>query len=146
MQQLPHQYKVKVEGQPEGSLATSAKALPVIQVAPPEEFGGPGDQWSPEELLMASLADCLVLSFKSIARASRLEWSAIECESDGKLEKVGSKVQFTDVLSTVRLTIPASASQEKAEKLLHKAEETCFISNSLACETRLACEIVVAGD
>jgi peroxiredoxin-like protein len=142
MKDLPHIYTVKSLATATGNLTTRADKVPDISVAPPAEFGGPGDVWSPEGLLMAALANCFVLSFRAIARASKLTWLDIECESDGELDKVERKVKFTKVLTKVKLTIPSSEDKEKAEKLLSKAEETCFVSNSMTCETHLECEIV----
>lgn len=144
MEDLPHQYRVKTQGSATSVLTSQVDNLPDIVVAPPVQFGGPGDQWSPEDLLMASVANCLVLSFKAIAKASGFEWLTIECESDGTLDKVERKIQFTDILSKVTLCIPTTESTEKAEKLLLKAEETCFVSNSMTCDSRMECEIIVS--
>ena len=146
MNDFPHLYRVKVEGKTKGNLTAHAERLPDIEVAPPIQFGGPGDQWSPEDLLMASIANCLVLSFRAIARASKLEWDSIECESVGELDKVERKAQFTSVISKVNLFIPANENKEKAERLLIKAEETCLISNSLSCESRIECEVIFGGE
>ncbi len=143
MEKLPHQYKVSVKGEPQEALLTCAENLPSIQVTPPAQFDGPGDKWSPEELLMASLANCLILSFRAIAKASGFDWLSIECESTGTLDKVGHKIQFTNVQTRARLTIASAEQIKKAEKLLNKAEETCFVSNTLSCPSHLEIEIVV---
>ena len=146
MKDLPHLYRVTAEAKSATNLTVRADNLPDISVAPPTQFGGPGDQWSPEDLFMASIANCLVLSFKAIARASKLQWDNIECESEGELDKVDRKVKFTNVLSKVKLSIPTTENKDKAERLLHKAEETCLISNSISCESHIECEIVVSDE
>lgn len=146
MKDLPHQYRVKSEGKSTGNLTARAENLPDITVAPPTQFGGPGDQWSPEDLLMASISNCFVLSFRAIATASKFEWDSIECESEGELDKIERKIQFTSVLSKVRLLIPKTESKEKAEKLLNKAEGACLISNSISCESHVECEIIFSDD
>ena len=146
MQDLPHQYSAKVHGTPTTNLVTQGENLPEIIVAPPSNFGGPGDQWSPEELLMAAVADCLVLSFKAISRASKLEWLSIECESNGTLDKVDRKIQFTDIVTKAKLVLASGEDEAKAEGLLLKAEEVCFISNSLSCSSRLDYEIVISPE
>jgi organic hydroperoxide reductase OsmC/OhrA len=145
MEKLPHQYCVRVQGSPQSTLEAHADNLPPIQVAPPAKFDGPGDKWSPEELLMASLANCLILSFRPIAKASNFDWLTLECTSNGTLDKVGHKIQFTSVQTKVRLTVPSAKQIEKAKRLLNKAEETCFISNTLSCPSHLESEIVVDG-
>ncbi|PCI22520.1 MAG: osmotically inducible protein OsmC [Piscirickettsiaceae bacterium] len=141
MDAFPHLYKAMVHGIPENALTLSSEKLPAMDVAPPKQFDGPGDQWSPEELLMASLSSCLVLSFRAIAKASKLEWNSIACESQGTLDKVDRKVQFTTVTSVIKLVISTDENAEKANRLLQKAEASCFVSNSLSCDFRLECDI-----
>lgn len=146
MKDLPHTYVATAIGNSQGKLVVRVENLPELEVAPPGQFGGPGDLWSPEDLFMASIANCLVLSFRAIARASKLEWNSIECESDGELARVDKKLQFTEILTKVKLVIPAAGNAEKAKKLLNKAENSCLITNSLTCETRLECEIVFGDE
>ena len=137
MLNLPHHYSIKVNGAPTGDLIASADHLPYLEICPPLEFGGPGDKWSPEDLLMAAVANCLVLSFRMIAATSKLEWKSIECISEGELDQVDGKMLFTKILSKVRLVILSENDRAKAEKLLYKAEKACLISNSLSAELAL---------
>ena len=145
MQKFPHMYSVKVAGKPENNLTVYAENLPPLEIAPPLQFDGPGDQWSPEDLLMASVANCFVLSFRAIARANKLEWSSIECVSEGTLDRVNGKALFAHILTKVKLNISQDQSVETAEKTLNRAEETCLISNSLTCISELEFNIV-GGD
>jgi|TARA_R110002096_G_scaffold379_7_gene2336 peroxiredoxin-like protein len=146
MSALPHQYKVTVAGKPDNKLLAQANHLPDLQVAAPVGFGGPGDQWSPEELLMAALANCLILSFRAITKASKFDWVSIECESNGTLDQVDHKIQFTQVTTKAKLFIASADDMEKAKKLLHKAEDVCFISNSLSCTSHFESDVVVVSE
>ncbi len=141
MSTLPHTYCVTVIGQPEDALQVEANNLPPLEIAPPENFGGPGDKWSPEELLLAAVADCTVLSFRAIARAAHLNWKNIECQSEGVLERIDRITRFTHITTHVKLVLPQGESEDKARRLLEKAEQTCFISRSLACELHFDIEI-----
>lgn len=141
MQQLPHIYIANASGGPEQPLNSGSGNLPELTVAPPLQFGGPGGIWSPEELLMSSITSCLVLSFRAIAKASGLQWQTIDCHAEGKLDKVERKIQFTAINTKVVLTVMTSEDIPKAEKLLQKAEQSCFISNSLACESHFQCQV-----
>jgi len=49
MKDLPHLYRVRCEGKDTGNLITRAENLQDMEVAPPLQFGGPGEQWSPED-------------------------------------------------------------------------------------------------
>ena len=145
MHPYPHVYTASASGRQEGNVALTSPRLPAIASAPPAEFDGPGDVWSPETLLCASLADCFVLSFRAIARASRLEWSALSCRVEGILERVDGVTRFTKYTTYASLEVPADADADKARRLLEKAEHTCLISNSVTGERVLESEVVVAG-
>ena len=75
MHQLPHSYVVSAAAKTESNVTLASDKLESFISAPPEAFGGPGDLWSPETLLVAAVADCLILSFRAIARASSYTWS-----------------------------------------------------------------------
>lgn len=144
MMQFPHSYEVVASADSESSVATTKEGLPALSVMPPREFDGPGDQWSPEDLLMASLSSCLVLSFKAIAKASRFEWQSIKANASGSLDKVDRTVKFTKATITVDLTVKSNDDIEKGHALLQKAEATCFVSNSLNVEIHLEPSVVCA--
>jgi organic hydroperoxide reductase OsmC/OhrA len=145
MHPFPHVYTAAASGQPEGAVALTSAGLPEIASAPPPEFGGPGGVWSPETLLCASLADCFVLSFRAIARASKLEWSELACRVEGVLERVDGVTQFTRYTTFATVTVAAESAAETARRLLEKAEHVCLISNSLRGERTLLAEVVIAG-
>ena len=141
MQNLPHHYTVAADAQPEGHVTTSSPGLTSIEAAPPAEFGGPGNCWSPETFLVAAVADCFVLSFRAVARASRLEWLSLHCSVEGVLDRPEKLTQFTEFHLRVVLDIPADADQNKARRVLDKAEHSCLITNSLSAATHLDAEI-----
>ena len=144
MQDFPHHYLVNAEAEAEGNIALKSDNMPQLVSAPPAEFGGPGDQWSPEHLLVASVADCFILTFRAIARASKLEWESLEASADGVLDRVDRVTQFTSVTVKATLTVPAGTNEEKARRLLQKAEDACLITNSMTAETHLEADIIAA--
>ena len=103
MQQLPHHYTARAEGQPTGTLTTRVEGLETLQVAAPKQFDGPGDHWSPEDLLVASAADCLILTFRAVSSASRLDWLNLDCKATGTLESVERITRFTELHLTATL-------------------------------------------
>ncbi|MFT7299965.1 MAG: organic hydroperoxide reductase OsmC/OhrA [Porticoccus sp.] len=69
MKAFPHTYTAEVSADPIGSVMSSLENGCTVEVAPPVAFDGLGDVWSPEELLVAAVENCFVLSFRSIVRA-----------------------------------------------------------------------------
>jgi peroxiredoxin-like protein len=146
MQDLPHHYVVSADAEVAGNVVLSSDGVANLVSAPPAEFGGPGDQWSPESLLVAAVADCFILSFRAIARASRLEWSSLNCQVEGTLDRIEKVTQFTAFKVTATLDIPAGTDASKAERLLEKAEHVCLITNSLKAESQLQASVRVRRD
>ena len=145
MQELPHLYRVEARADAEGAVSLDASGLPTIRSAGPPEFGGPGDLWSPETLLVGAVVDCFVLTFRAVARGSKLEWTSLRCAGEGTLDRVDRQTRFTRIGLRAELTLPPGADAERAERLLQKAEHGCLISNSLSCPVELSTQIEVGG-
>ena len=135
------QYSVTANVRPDSLVALSATGLSALESEPPKQFGGSGERWSPEDLLVGAVADCFVLSFKAIATASKFDWTALQCDVTGTLDKIERATQFTAFQIMVTLQVPADADVDRAKRLLEKAEKTCFITNSLKAEPVLEIEI-----
>jgi peroxiredoxin-like protein len=116
-----------------------------VESAPPAEFDGPGDLWSPETLLLAAVADCVVLSFRVIAANSKLEWTELHCEAGGTVDRAEGALRFTEIRLRATLTLPPGQKTERAQRMLERAEKSCLISNSLATPVHLETEIREAG-
>ncbi len=142
MQDFPHRYRVVAAGNPEGDVNVSASGLQVIATAPPAEFGGPGNRWSPESLLVAAVADCFVLSFRAVATASKLPWISLDCEVEGTLDRIERTTKFTQFEVRASLSVHAGTAEAAARRALERAEAICLVSNSLSGETHLKAEVV----
>lgn len=144
MQDLPHLYRVTAAAEGAANVSLSADGLPDLETAGPPEFGGPGDVWSPETLLVGAVADCFILSFRAIARTAKLEWLTLECEAEGELDKIEKLTQFTGFKVTATLTVPPGTNEKKANTILEKAEKYCLITNSMKAESHLDARVIVA--
>lgn len=142
MHPYPHHYHASTSGEPAGTVTVASPGLPDIPSNAPPEFGGPEGFWSPESMLCAAMADCFVLSFRAVARASKFDWTGLDCKVEGILDRVEGTTRFTRYITRATLRAPAGVDQARAEQLLEKAEKVCLISNSLNGERELVCEIV----
>jgi len=141
MHPFPHRYTVNAAARPDGNVPLSAHGVANIETAPPKEFGGPGNQWSPESLLTAAVADCFILSFRAMAAASKYAWLGLASRTEGTLDRVEGKMRFTRFDTHAKLHVPAGADIERGKLLLEKAELACLISNSLNGERHLTVEV-----
>src|SRR6185436_13165437 len=58
MRPSPHHYSVTSQAAPNLHVRLNSVGLSELSSEPPAEFGGPGNLWSPETLLLAAVADC----------------------------------------------------------------------------------------
>ena len=116
---------------------TDGRPAAVLPSASPAEFDGPGDRWSPETLLVGAVADCFILTFRAIAKASRLSWISLDCDVTGTLDRVDRVTQFTRFDMTAHLVVPAGEDIDRARHALEKAERNCLITSSLKASIAL---------
>lgn len=144
MHPYPHQYTVQATANPSGDVPVTSAGLPGLVTAPPAEFDGPGDRWSPETLLVAAVADCFLLSFRGVARANKFDWHSLECSVEGTLDRVEGRTRFTRMAVRATLRVPAGTDEAKARQLMERAEHVCLISNSLLAERSIEATVVAA--
>jgi organic hydroperoxide reductase OsmC/OhrA len=142
MKPLPHHYGIAVRGGAEGYAALSADGLTALAAAPPPEFDGPGDAWSPEQLLLAAVDSCFLFTLRAVARASRLDFISLELASEGTVDRRDGRLCLTEIVLRPRLLVGTGTDRARALGVLEKAGRTCLVSASLATPVRLEPEVV----
>ncbi len=117
---------------------------PDLDLGSPPEFRGEPGIWCPEELLVASLNTCLMLTFISLANARKLEFSSYESAAEGLLENVDGTYQITKVSVEPSLIVKSQADLETARAIMGELEKHCFISNSITAEVNITPQLRVA--
>ncbi|MBI4947022.1 MAG: OsmC family protein [Bacteroidetes bacterium] len=135
----PHYYNVNVNWKSErkGKLTSPELSVPIEVATPPQFSKGIEGIWSPEHLFTAAVSSCLMTTFLSIAENSKLEFKSFTCASKGKLEQVEGKFLMTEVILEPTVVIINEADKEKAERILHKSEAACLISNSVKAKVTM---------
>src|SRR5207249_4942556 len=117
---------------------TSAPGKPEMNIGSPPEFRGEPGIWCPEELLVAALNACLMLTFLSMAQSKGLDFVGYESGAEGLLENVDGKYRITEVSVQPSLVLKSQADLEAARAIMDGVEENCFISNSIRAKVKLA--------
>lgn len=127
----------------EFELKVDSKNKDSLVVAPPKEFGGVDNIWSPEDLFSAAISSCFILTFRSMAKFKKMEWLDLEVSVHAELDKVTKGFQFTNVIIEPRLIICCDYDVDPYIDLLHKAEKNCLVSKSMNCEFILKPKVIV---
>ena len=83
----------------------------------------------PEDMLVAALSSCHMLSFLAIAAKKKIVVESYHDEALGFLEQEGGKLWMTRVI--LRPKVRCSADAAILAEIHHLAHEACFIANSV---------------
>jgi peroxiredoxin-like protein len=143
MKPLPHIYRLHLVGEAGAYAVFSDAGLPDLRTAPPADFDGPGDAWSPEHLLLAAVESCYVFTFQAIARASKLAFTSLEVSGEGIVDRKDGVTRFSAIALRPRLRLATGNDRDRAMRILEKSEQACLVSASLSTPIRLEAEIVI---
>ncbi len=89
----------------------------------------------PEDLLVAALSSCHMLSFLAIACKKKLMVESYQDHAVGFLENDGKKFWIARVILRPKVAIAADA--QMLAQLHHLAHEACFIANSVKTQVTI---------
>lgn len=110
---------------------------PVIEASADPAFVGDPSRWNPEELLVASLSQCHMLTYLALCALNGVVVTAYEDSAAGTMrETAGHSGQFTEVVLRPVVTVADESMTEKAATLHEAAHKGCFIARSVAFPIR----------
>lgn len=115
-----------------------------LALSAPEEFKGDATRLSPEDLFVASVASCLLLTYLALARRAGIGIARYEDRPVGLLAMADRRRRITEVRLRPRITLEPGADAAKARTLVEAAHDACFITNSVTARVSIEPEIVGA--
>jgi len=107
-----------------------------LEVAPPPEFGGPQNLWTPEHLLLAAIESCTLSTFLAYANHAKVRLVSYRSEAEAEMVREGKAYRFTSACVQVEVVVEKGKA-EQAETLLRKAHSRCPVTLSLNFPVRL---------
>ncbi|MCT9624324.1 OsmC family protein [Pseudarthrobacter sp. SL88] len=106
--------------------------LPVLKGSADPTFHGDRGRYNPEQLLLAALAQCHMLSYLHVAVKHGVVVTDYRDDATGEmvLNRDGSG-QFQSVTLHPRVTVADPGQVELAASLHHEANQVCFIARSV---------------
>ncbi|WP_347219077.1 OsmC family protein [Chryseobacterium sp.] len=104
----------------------------VIEGSSDPSFRGDKTKYNPEELFLSSLSSCHMLWYLHFCSEAGVIVMDYVDEATGIMEETAhGSGHFTEVTLFPIVTVPEESMVEKAKELHHKANEFCFIANSV---------------
>ena len=108
-------------------------------------FHGDPALYNPEDLLMAALASCHMLSYLAVCAHAGIVVVSYEDAAVGTIARRDGKVKFVDVLLRPRVVLAPGSDIDKAMALHGKAHNICIVANSVNFPVRHEAEVTIAG-
>ena len=121
----------------------TADGKPDLEAATPPGFkGGIEGVWSPEELLVGSLASCFAVTFVAIAERVPVTFDVLRVEGVGHVERrTDGRVGFVSIEIDVHAEVPAGHVHD-AEIAARRAEELCIVTLALDVPVQVQVQVV----
>ena len=148
---LPHRFEAVIDwrrgadGAAALNLSVTFGARPPLTLAAPPQFKGDATRLSPEELFVASVASCQLLTYLALAARAGLPVTRYEDRPVGTLTLSDGRMRMTDVLLRPRISLGPSGDTAKARELVAAAHDRCFVTTSITAVVRIEPDIVAAG-
>ncbi|MCT2087617.1 OsmC family protein [Microbacterium enclense] len=114
------------------SVSLVVDGKPLFEASADTPFRGDPAKWNPEELLLAALSECHLLSYLYACVKTDVVVVSYRDEASGTLVEDGKGGgAFTDVLLRPRVVVADPAMVEAAIAAHRQAREWCFIANSV---------------
>jgi len=81
-------------------------------------------------------------TFTAVAENSKLDIESYSCEGIGKLEKVDGDFMISEIELKPVIKIKFEKDKERAERIIHKSEKICLVSNSVKTKIILIPQII----
>jgi organic hydroperoxide reductase OsmC/OhrA len=152
-----HRYRVDVEWT--GNLGTGTQSYrgyersheisiagkPTLAGSSDTAFRGDAGRHNPEDMLVAALSTCHMLSYLHVAATAGVVVTAYADTAEGMMELGDHGGHFVEVVLRPRVTISASSDPDKAAALHEDAHHACFIANSVNFPVHCEPRIVIAS-
>lgn len=104
---------------------------PVLAGSSDPHFRGDADRWNPEELLVAALSQCHLLSFLHAAADRGVVVVDYSDAASGTLRTEGTGGRMTEVVLRPVVTVAEPEMAATCAELHERAHEDCFIASSV---------------
>ncbi|MBF4461919.1 MULTISPECIES: OsmC family protein [unclassified Rathayibacter] len=94
-------------------------------------FRGDADRWNPEQLLLAALAQCHLLSYLHVAVKNGVVVTDYTDDASGRMVQEGEGGRFVSVTLRPRVTVAEESMVALAQTLHAEASRLCFIASSV---------------
>lgn len=117
-----------------------------LAIGPAPEFGGRPEFLNPEELFVAAINSCLLMTLSYFLQRSKIEIESYQADAEGQVRKDGDGLKFVEVAVHATVTIKDPSVAEKISDLAGLAEKHCLVSRSVSCPVHYQLSVEISEE
>jgi organic hydroperoxide reductase OsmC/OhrA len=121
-------------------IALSADQKPGLTVTPPKEFGGTGQEWSPEELMGGAVDSCLLLTTLYFVRTLKIELTSYRSSATVQMDRTADGLRFQEITLKIDAAVSKDEDVGKMKSAIEQAEAHCPVSAVVKCPVNVVLE------
>jgi organic hydroperoxide reductase OsmC/OhrA len=154
---MSHHYAVAIEWTGNRGAGTStytsygrdhtarAAGKPDLALSSDRAFRGDAARYNPEDLLVAALSSCHMLSYLHVCASNGVVVLAYEDAAEGEMELApDGSGHFVRAVLRPKVTIARGSGRDRAHELHEEAHHKCFIANSVNFPVEVEAEVIEA--
>jgi organic hydroperoxide reductase OsmC/OhrA len=114
-------------------------------VSSPPEFKGSSGHWTPEDMFVASVETCTMLTFLALAHRNNYLILSYSSKAEGILEFVEGDYRFTTINVHPIISVADMETAEAVEKIIPDVHRHCIITNSIRAEVNIKADVRIAS-
>jgi peroxiredoxin-like protein len=113
-------------------------------------MGGPGTGTNPDEMLLGAASTCYLITLAAMLERSGITPIELTLESEATVDVTNNIFTYERIVHRPRIVLQSNATEAeltKADRLAHKAEESCMISRAVAGNVTIETQpVIVTAD
>jgi organic hydroperoxide reductase OsmC/OhrA len=93
---------------------------------------GVSGAWTPEDMFVASVELCHMVTFMSYARARMIPVVSYRSHANGVLEYLDDDFRFTRIVIFPTIEVEGSVAETEVHAILRETQKHCLVANSIA--------------
>lgn len=126
---FPHRHVTSVTRTLPARARIQSERMKPLEAGPSQQFDGDATTWSAEQLLLSSIATCLLTTFEAFAARDQIEIHAWTTHASGTVERTAEGLQFTSIVLSLEMTIGGNVTL--VEQTLEDARRYSLVLSSL---------------
>jgi len=118
---------------------------PGLPMSAAPAYRGDSGRLNPELAFLSALSSCQALTYLFLAARAGVTVTAYSDDAEAHLGIVDGRMRVSRVTLRPAITLAPGADHAKAESLVEKAHEQCFVSNSVTTRITIEPRFLTAG-